>query len=203
MWAHLFWRGAEFRGFMWKCIFLVYVCACACACTRTLCKSIFVCFATSLDILFGSTDRKAVKCDLNILCLHLFPPFSSPSLFLMLPHFPLISFSSPSITISLGASMFLCFWWLVCPHPPSKIISLSLCTVFVHIIKPFLLVCLTNICENQRVFRLLRYHPHGTLRTVCTMCSYFVFAQHTLLHCGTSYLLWFWYYYTFLSLINF
>lgn len=39
--------------------------------------------------------------------------FFSPSLFLALPRFPLISSSSPSITISSGANMFLGFWWLV------------------------------------------------------------------------------------------
>lgn len=53
---------------------------CIYASVSVLCKSIFVCFATSLDILFGATDREAVKCDLNILCLHLFPPFSLLSL---------------------------------------------------------------------------------------------------------------------------
>lgn len=61
------------------CVFSQSVCVRACVrvCMRTLCKSIFVCFATSLDIPFGATDRKAVKCDLNILCLHLLP-FSLP-----------------------------------------------------------------------------------------------------------------------------
>lgn len=117
---------------------------CVCVCMRTLSKSIFVCFATSPDIQFGATDRKAVKCDLNILCLHLFPPFSSPSLFLVLPHFPLISLSSLSITISLGASVFPC---ICCPPPlPSEIISLSPHAVSVHIIRPF------------GVFHFLQYH---------------------------------------------
>lgn len=105
---------------MWKCVvYFPPLCVCVCVCARVLCKSIFVCFATSLDIPFGATDRKAVKCDLNILCLHLFPPFSPPSLFLSLSRFPLISFSSPSITISSGANMFLCFDGLSTPPPPS------------------------------------------------------------------------------------
>lgn len=72
--------GGEFRGFMWKCLVYFPMCVFVRVCVRMrmLSKSIFVCFATSLDIPFGATDRKAVKCDLNILCLHLFPPFSLP-----------------------------------------------------------------------------------------------------------------------------
>lgn len=77
MWAHPFWLNLEASHGSVLCMFPC-ACACACVCMRMLCKSIFVCFATSLDIPFGATDCKAVKCDLNILCLHLFPPFSLP-----------------------------------------------------------------------------------------------------------------------------
>lgn len=78
------------------------VCVCVFVCTPTLGKSIFVCFAASPDIALGAAERKAVKCDLNILCLHLFLPPSSCSSSppCSLSHFPFISISSLSITVS-------------------------------------------------------------------------------------------------------
>lgn len=89
---------------------------CKCVCAQIRCKSIFVCFATSPDIPFGATDRKAVKCDLNILCLHLLPP--PRSLFLVLSHFPLISFFFPfSIDNNIIGSRDVSMRLMACPPP--------------------------------------------------------------------------------------
>lgn len=125
--------------------------------------------------------------------------FFSPSLFLVLSHFPLISSSSLSITISSGADMFLRFWWLVYPRPtsipppnPPRLTEkqdylLIYGAVLAHTIKSFQPVCLTNIFENRCLF-CSDCSIIYIVQDVCSMCNNFVFAQNTLLHCVTPYL---------------
>lgn len=84
------------RRLFWKSV-CVHESVCLCVCAD---KSIFVCFAGSPDGLSCAVDREAVKCDLNILRLHLFPPPPSPP-----PRFPFPSLPPPSPSVSVAAAL--------------------------------------------------------------------------------------------------
>lgn len=120
-------------GGIWKHHVELYFPMRVCVCVCVLCKSIFVCFATSLDILFGATDRKAVKYDLNILCLHRFPPFS----LLSLPFD--FSPSLPSAVNSIIGSKRVPVLLTAPPLPTQRdylLIAAATTVLFVHTIKP-------------------------------------------------------------------